>query len=260
VAKSASIAAALPAGVVKAGTLSIGTDPVSPPNAFVAPGGSAVVGMDVDLGTAIGQVLGLRTTFVTTPQASVVSGVTTGQLDLGMSSITDTPAARGKVDFVDYFQSGQGFFVKAGSGRTFASLTALCGSSVAVGRGTPEQAALVAQAGACARGGMPTLRVVPVAGLAAAVGTVAAGTVDAGFATSQGVDFAVAQSHGRLAVGGQPINVAPLGIVASPSVGLAQPVASALNTLITDGTYAAILAKWGVQSGAVTTATINGGR
>ena len=119
---------------------------------------------------------------------------------------------------------------------------------------------MVAQAAACARGGKGTLRVVPVAGLAAAAGTVGAGTVDVAVGTTPGVDFAVARSHGRLAVGGPPLGVGPLGIVAAPSGGLAQPVASALNTLITDGTYAAILAKWGVQSGAVATATINGGR
>jgi len=258
VGKSTSIAAALPAGVVKGGTLTIGTDPVSPPNTFTAPGSSTVVGMDIDLGTAIGQVLGLRPVFVTTAQAGIATGVKASHLDLGMSSITDTPAAQGAFDFVDYFQAGQGFFVKAGSGRTYASLGALCGSSVAVVRGTPEQAAVVAQAGACARGAKSTLRVVPVASLAAAAGTVQAGTVDVAFVASQAADFAVAQSHGRLAVAGQPLNVAPLGIVALPSGGLAQPVASAVNTLITDGTYAAILAKWGVQSGAVTAASING--
>ena len=260
VAKSTSIAAALPDGVVKAGTLTIGTDPVSPPNTFTAHGSSVPVGVDIDLGVAIGQVLGLRTSFVTTPQVDIVSGVKAGRLDLGMSAIPDAPSAQRTVDFVDYLLSGQGFVVKAGSGRTYSSLGALCGSSVAVDRGTPEQAVVVAQAGACSRGGKATLRVVPVSGLAAAAGTVGAGTVDVAVVTSEGADFAVAQAHGRLAIGGSPIGVGPLGIVAAPSGGLAQPVASALNTLITDGTYAAILSKWGVQSGAVGTATINGGR
>jgi polar amino acid transport system substrate-binding protein len=39
---------------------------------------------------------------------------------------------------------------------------------------------------------------------------------------------------------------------------MAAPVAAAVNLLISNGVYHQILVKWGVQSGAVTTATING--
>ena len=40
---------------------------------------------------------------------------------------------------------------------------------------------------------------------------------------------------------------------------MAAPVQAAVNALIADGVYNQILTKWGLQSGAVATATINGG-
>jgi len=38
---------------------------------------------------------------------------------------------------------------------------------------------------------------------------------------------------------------------------MAKPVAAAVNALIANGVYNQILTKWGVQSGAITTATVN---
>lgn len=43
--------------------------------------------------------------------------------------------------------------------------------------------------------------------------------------------------------------------VGYPSVA---PVQAAVNALIADGVYYQILAKWGLQNGAVTTASVNG--
>ena len=39
---------------------------------------------------------------------------------------------------------------------------------------------------------------------------------------------------------------------------MTKPIQASLKALIADGTYTKILAKWGLQSGALTTAAING--
>jgi polar amino acid transport system substrate-binding protein len=39
---------------------------------------------------------------------------------------------------------------------------------------------------------------------------------------------------------------------------MTKPILDALNKLISDGVYLQILTKWGVQAGAITSATING--
>ncbi len=258
VSRDGSIAAVVPPAVAATGRLTVGTDPDSPPDEFLAPGGHTIVGMDVDLATAIGQVLGLKTTLVTTSRSTITGGVTGGRYDLGMSTVSDTVAQQGPVDFVDYFLAGQGFFVRSGSGRIYMGLASLCGARVAVERGSVEQADVTAESASCTQSGKGAARVVVTSGLAGSAAAVSSGTAQVAFVTSQAADFVVGQSDGRIAAGGQPIGLAPLGIVASASGGLAQPVASAVNTLISNGTYAAILSKWGVQSGAVPAATING--
>jgi polar amino acid transport system substrate-binding protein len=40
--------------------------------------------------------------------------------------------------------------------------------------------------------------------------------------------------------------------------GMAQAVKAAMEQLISDGTYSKLLAKWGIQDGAITTPTIDG--
>ena len=55
----------------------------------------------------------------------------------------------------------------------------------------------------------------------------------------------------------QPV---PLGIgVAKSNTRLRDELKSALDALIADGSYRKILEKWGVEDGAVGSATINGG-
>jgi polar amino acid transport system substrate-binding protein len=65
-----------------------------------------VVGMDVDLGNAVGQVLGLEVQFV---DASL-DGILAGRYELGMSSLVATDEQA--VDFVTYFEGGTSTMVR----------------------------------------------------------------------------------------------------------------------------------------------------
>lgn len=247
----------LPHSIVASGRLTVVTTITALPDAFTGAGG-AVVGLDADLAHALGQVLGLSVTLDPVPSGSVVTSVVSGRYDLGLSALPDTAAVEGKATAIDYLKVGDTFFVKAGSGRSFAGLSALCGASVGVLNGSTYRSAAIAQGKACSAAGNRSLTLDTYPAPGALVTAVTGGRTDVGVAASTTSDYSVAVSAGRVALAAPACNVGPYGMVASPSGGLRQAVGSALITLVADGTYTAIVSKWCVQSGAVTTAIING--
>ena len=84
------------------------------------------------------------------------------------------------------------------------------------------------------------------------------GRADVGFADSQVAGYVVAQSNGAFKLSGNAFNVAPYGIATPKGNGMAQAVAAAVSTLMSNGTYTQILKKWGVESGAVSSVALNG--
>ena len=70
--------------------------------------------------------------------------------------------------------------------------------------------------------------------------------------------YIVKQSSGQFELTGQSYNTAPYGIAIPKGNGMAKPILDALELLMSNGTYEAILTKWGIQSGAITNPTING--
>ena len=86
--KDATLAAEVPAPLRTKGTIAVGTDAPYAPNEFFGPDNRTLIGMDVDLGTALGQVLGLQFTFADADFKNIIPGLGT-RYDLGMSSFTD---------------------------------------------------------------------------------------------------------------------------------------------------------------------------
>ncbi len=251
-------AALVPAPIKAKGTLTIALDATYPPDEFVGPDGKTIIGMDADLADAMGKVLGLKVTLTNATFDTIIPGLQDGKFDVGLSSFTDTLARQKIVDFVTYFQAGEGYYVKAGSSKTFNGLSALCGAKVAVESGTTEQTDAQTQAKACTAAGKPTVTILSFGDQNAANLAVSSGRADVGFVDSQVAGYIVEQSKGQFALTGSPFAVAPYGIALPKGNGMAAAVLSAMKVLISSGSYSAVLTKWGVQSGAITTPVING--
>ncbi len=255
------IAATVPAAIKSAGTISIALDATYPPDEFIAPDGSTIVGMDADLSTAISQVMGLKPKLVNVTFDDIIPGLqssagATPKYGMGASSFTDTIARQQKVDFVDYFTAGEGFYVKAGSPLAFNGLTTLCGHTVSVESGTTEETDAKSQSAKCPSGKKVT--VLSFGNQSQANLAVSSGRADVGFADSQVAGYIVATSNGVFQNSGTAFQVAPYGLALPKGNGMAAPVQAAVNYLIGNGVYTQILTKWGVQSGAITSSVING--
>jgi polar amino acid transport system substrate-binding protein len=68
----------------------------------------------------------------------------------------------------------------------------------------------------------------------------------------------VKKGGGQFKLVGQTFGTAPYGLAVPKDTGLSKAVLAAVKALMANGQYMAILTKWGVQVGAISTPTING--
>jgi polar amino acid transport system substrate-binding protein len=254
----ASIAAQVPAAIKQKGTLTVASDATYAPLEFVAPDGHTVIGMDPDLVGAIGAKMGLKVKFVNATFDTIIPGLAAGKYDLGASSFTDTKEREKTVDFVDYYTAGISFYAKSSANPGVETVEDLCGKSVSVEKGTTEQEESEAQSKKCSKAGKPAVKVLSFPDQNGANLALSSGRAEVGMADSPIADYQVKQSNGQFKLVGKEYEAAPYGLAIPKQLGLTKPIQAALKAVIADGTYAKVLAKWGLQSGALTSATIDG--
>ena len=253
-------ASLVPAAVKSKGTLSVAADASYAPNEFFASDGKTVIGMDADLVKALGAVLGLKVSVQNVTFDAIIPDLHSGKYDMGASSFTDTKAREQVVDFVDYFSAGTSFFTKASGGTSVTDLASICGLNVAVEKGTTELTDAQGQSSKCTKAGKKAVNVLSFPDENGANLALSSGRAQIVMADSPVAAYAVKQSHGQFKITGQEYGTAPYGLALPKGNGMAAAVKAALLDLMQNGTYTKIMAKWGLQSGAITAAqvTING--
>lgn len=250
-------AALLPESIKSAGVLRIGVDASYAPNQFEADDGT-VTGWDAELAEAVAAKLGVEVEWNKLLFDAILPQVAGGTLDLGWSSFTDNPERQAQVDFVDYYNAGIQF--AKGTDAADIDLENLCGLSVAVQATTTSDQYLTDKSDECVAAGKPAIELVKSDGQDEATSNVVLGKVPYMLGDSPITQYAVAQSNGAIMLAGDLFDDAPYGVILAKGSDLAPAVQAALESLVADGTYAAILAKWGVEAGAVTEITMNAGK
>jgi polar amino acid transport system substrate-binding protein len=253
-------AALVPAAIKSKGTLTIATDPSYPPNESKDANGK-IVGFDVDLGNAIAVKLGLKADFQEAKFDDIVTGISTGKYDAGMSSITDNKTREGVDDFVTYFNAGTKLMVPKGNPKKLTGNSAtdlsLCGLTVGVEKGTVQETDdIPARSKACKAAGKKEITTLAQDTQDQVNESLGADRCDAVLADSPVVDY-YAKSGNFEAVGAIYAG-APYGIaIAKSNNGLSQAVQAALKDLVADGTYHQLTTKYGIQAGDYTTPGLN---
>jgi polar amino acid transport system substrate-binding protein len=258
--KSSSVASEVPASVKSKGTLTIAADATYAPNEFVAPDGKTVIGMDADLGKALGEVMGLKVKFVNASFDSIIPGLAAHKYDLGMSSFTDTKEREKTVDFVTYFAAGTSFYTKTQGGSNVGTLADLCGKSVAVEKGTTQQDDATGQNKKCKAAGKPAVKLAVFPDQNGVNLALTSGRAQVAMADSPVALYQTKQTNGQLKLVGSPISYgrAPYGIAVPKGAGLTKPLIDALKQLMSNGKYKQILTHWNIESGAISNPTVNG--
>jgi polar amino acid transport system substrate-binding protein len=246
-AASSPVAKLVPAAIKSKGALIVAADATYPPDEFIQPGSHTVVGMDADLSKALGAVMGLKVTVVNATFATIIPGLAAGRYDMGASSFTDTKAREKTVDFVDYANVGESFYTKTQGGTSIGSISDICGKSVSVESGTIEEMDAKTQSGKCTKAGKPAVKVLVFDTQTAANLAVSSGRAQLGFADTPVAAYQVKQSGGTFKLVGAAYGLAPYGLAIPKQPGLAPAVLAALKQLDSNGQYAAIFSKWGLQ-------------
>jgi polar amino acid transport system substrate-binding protein len=255
-AKDDALAALVPQNVASDGKIVIGTDASYPPNEFTDTDGSTIIGLDVDLGNAVAAKLGLTAEFQNSQFSGIIPGVEGGKYELAMSSFTINDERIQTVDMVSYFSAGTSLAVKSGNPDGIRA-DDLCGKAVAVQAGTVQVEDLAARNTECTTSGKPPIAVTELPEQTAVTLQLTTSKVAAMLADSPVVAYAITTTDGALEAVGEPYDTAPYGIVLAKNQGdFSKAVQGAVQSLIDDGSYAAILEKWNVSNGAIPTSEV----
>jgi polar amino acid transport system substrate-binding protein len=265
VTKDAAIAAEVPADIAAKGTLTVASDASYPPMEFFDTDNTTLIGADVDLGEAIGKVLGLTFKFENATFDGIVPGLQSGKYDIGMSSFFDNADREAIVDMVNYFQAGSGIFVNSSDSQSYTSLDQFCGKSLAAESGTTQLDDIKAASKTCTDEGKQAIKALSFDDQNGVNLAVTSGRAAAGLSDTEVAEYQTKVTNGALRFAGEYASPVLYGIavprpagVAAGSGPMAKPIADAINKLISTGAYQAILKKWGIESGGLTSATING--
>lgn len=262
--KDDTIAKMLPQSIIDKGTLSIPTDASYAPNEFIKEGTTEVIGMDVDLGNAIAQVLGLKTEWADTGFDGIIAGLAAGKYDLSMSSFTDTKQREEQVNFVTYLNAGVSIVVAKGNPKKINSSADLCGLTVGAEAGTIELD-MLEQADVddsvvkvCSDAGKAAVKGVSYPSQADVNTALAADKIDAYLADTPVAEYAVKVNSDKFEKVGEDVGVAPYGIaIPKEPAQMTAAVQAALQKLMDDGSYKKILDNWGLGDAAISKAEIN---
>jgi polar amino acid transport system substrate-binding protein len=250
-------AALVPESVRSDGKVVIAADATSAPDAFLADDGQTLTGWQVELAYQLTDVLGVEPEFVNTSIPTIIPGLENGRYEMGIATFGITPDRLEVLDFVGNFIGGGGFLTYAGADLDFSGIEDLCGLTVGVIQGTLYVDEAGAQSDRCVDEGSEPVEVQQFPDKNAAALAVGSKRVDLIFVDGTTTGYMVVQEPDKYEEVGGLFYLGVAGISFPKDSGMAEAVQAALQVLIDDGTYVATLAKYGVDSGAVSLATVN---
>ncbi|MCW5236666.1 ABC transporter substrate-binding protein [Verminephrobacter eiseniae] len=219
-----------------------------PPLEYKDPASGKLVGFDIDLGEALAARLGSTIKWEETSFDQMMSSLATGRVDIILSGMTDIPARRDAVRFIDYLKTGPQFYVLGARATEFASTEALCGKKVGASRRTSFPAEIAKWSDAhCVKAGKPAIVVAGTDGSADARTQLRQGRLDAAVQGGETLSYIFGQEPNTYALVGKPFAFQYVGLaIGRKDEALSTELAGAMDKLIADGSYAKIAAKWGL--------------
>ena len=250
-------AAELPETIKQAGQLRLTINSTYAPMEYRDPETNQLVGLDVDLANEIAKRLGVKIVWSETPFAELIPSLQTRRADFIISGISDRMSRREVADFVDYLTTGPQFFVL--TDHAAKSVADLCGIKVGTTRSTsfPTEIEKWSRQN-CEASGKPAVQYVPGENSIDVRNQLKQGRIDAAVQGSETLPYAQKQEVGKYRVLGEPFSTGYQGIMfRKDDVALREVVTEHLAAMISDGSYKAILDKYGLGANAVAQPMMN---
>lgn len=251
------IAALVPEEIKARGTLRNGASTGYAPAEYMASDGQTPIGYDIDINQALAKVMGL--TDATTKHAefpTIIPALGT-KFDVGLSSFTITAEREQQVNMVSYLNVGSAWGVAAGNPKSFDPSNP-CGATIAVQTGTAQETYAATLSQECTAAGKAQITIMPHELQTDIATKLIGGQYDATLADSTVIGYTGAQSAGKIEQLGDTFESAPQGVaVSKDDEKLTTAVQAALQYLMDNGYLSDILASYGAQDAALSTADIN---
>ena len=251
------IAALVPEEIKARGTLRNGASTGYAPAEYMASDGQTPIGYDIDINRALAKVMGL--TDATTKHAefpTIIPALGT-KFDVGRSSFTIPAEREQQVNMVSYLNVGSAWGVAAGNPKSFDPSNP-CGATIAVQTGTAQETYAATLSQECTAAGKAQITIMP-HDLQTDIATkVIGGQYDATFADSTVIGYTASVSGGHIEQVGDVIESAPQGVaINKDDAELTAAVQQAMQYLMDGGYLTDILARYGAQDAALTSAQLN---
>jgi polar amino acid transport system substrate-binding protein len=254
---NAAAAALLPEAVKSRGEIHIVSTFGYAPQQYFGEDGKTPMGFSVDYGKALGAAVGLPVKFTNGRFDSIIPGLEAGRFDMAIAAMSATVQRGEKVHFLLYQNTDARLLVRGGNPARIKSLADLCGRKVASLKGSLYNQVIDAVSAKCKEHGKPPADLSTYDSSDSVVQAIISGRADASYRDSAPIAVAAKASEGKLEIVGPEYPDTTYGIAfAKDNAALAKSMSAAMQAIIADGTYKAILEKWGLGSRAVKSAVL----
>ena len=254
----------IPPDILERGTLRVGTNLPFAPMEFLADDGTTFTGVDIDLITEAAKRLGLTTEFVNINWDGLIPAMNSGRFEVVAASVADFEERRGQADFVDYLRVGVSAVVLKTDPDRYTVNSDLCGKRVGGAQGSATVTIATALADRCEQEGKQRLTIDTFPGDNEGLLALRSRRIDAHLVDAIVADYQASTEEGKTTFRSVLPDLQPDKMLYGFALGknsrsLTHALAAALETMREDGTYKAILDKYGVGAAAIDQITINAG-
>ncbi len=228
----------------------------SPPDDFRDAQGE-VAGWEIDIVRAATQSLGLALDIRPATFDTLIPGLQAHRFDGAVGQMGITEPRIKAIDMIGTLIGSELFAALADSSLKVDTLADLCGLTVGTTRGSREMVFAAGQNPQCEAAGKKPINALAFSDGNGAAEALMSRRVDLYWLGSTAISYFVAQSHGRTKVVGHYTDPSYLGVALPKGSAMAAPLQAAIQHIMDDGTYARIVAKWGLAEDAVKQAPLN---
>ncbi|RCS22688.1 ABC transporter substrate-binding protein [Phyllobacterium salinisoli] len=224
--------------------------------------GTEMDGASEDLTEALGQLLGIEIEHATVGGLpALLAGVNSGRYQFAFGPVGDFKSREEANDFVDWVQEFVVFAVQRGNPKSIVSLETSCGNRIAVMAGGSAERVIQAQSEKCKVDGKAPVGIQSYTDQPSSILAVRSKRADAFFSSQAPLTYFVSQANGQLELTGvgekNGFDNLYQGAVVPKGSELGPLLHDAVKILMDNGTYEAIMKKWGLENNMIKQPGIN---
>ncbi|KUM27299.1 ABC transporter substrate-binding protein [Mesorhizobium loti] len=209
-------------------------------------------GIIIELAGEVAKLAGAKLDVQRTPFPSMIPGLAAGRFKIAWETFSATPERLKQVDFVMFLKAGLAVSTSPDKKASFSGETPLCGKRIGVSAGSASDFLVDKLSKECTDKGQAAIEKSVFNSSTDIVQAVLSDRVDARMDDATASSYFEVTSKGQLIVLPTLYDVAPLGLaIAKDDKGTADMMVAALAELFKNGSYKAVLEKYGMGAYAI---------